>query len=243
MLPGTLKQSRAAAIDRKTHAGARPAQRTEPRRRPVRQRMGRAQRMQELVEATIDVLAKKGYAGFTIAEVAKTAGVSTALIIVHFKSKEQLYFAVLKSMATEYFSALRASQIGAGQRAADQLWRLVNAEFSESYFTPRYLAAWKAFWAETNGRKLYVEHFGAETVHFLETTVALCRKIISDGKYKGYDPRIVARLIDTSLGGLWIDLTVTATPVTIAEARKVARSLLALLFPKHFTQHGPRRSP
>jgi hypothetical protein len=56
---GTLKQDLAAAIGRKMHADAKPAQRTESRRRPVRQRISRAQRMQELVEATIDVLAKK----------------------------------------------------------------------------------------------------------------------------------------------------------------------------------------
>lgn len=214
---------------------AKPSQaaKTRSRKNPL-------DRKQELVQATIDVLATKGYGGFTLAEVAKAAGVSTALIIVHFKSKDRLLTDVLKAMGTEYFGALHASQIGAGDRPVDLLWNLVQAEFDASFFTPRYLAAWKTFWAETNGRKSYVELFGAQTKHFLDLTTELCRRIIEEGGYVDHDPHIVARLIDTSLGGLWIDLTVTATPVTIEEARRIASSQLALFFPRHFGPSGPR---
>jgi hypothetical protein len=35
-------------------------------------------------------------------------------------------------------------------------------------------------------------------------------------------------------------MTGTATPLTLAQARKLARSQLALLFPRHFTIEGPR---
>lgn len=206
----------------------------------TRTRMNPLDRKQEIVDATIDVLATKGYGGFTLASVAKAAGVSTALIIVHFKSKERLLLEVLRSMGSDYFGALHASQIGVGDRPVDLLWNLVQGEFDERFFTPRYLAAWKTFWAETNGRKSYVELFGAQTKHFLDLTLGLCRHIIKEGGYEGHDPYVVARLIDTSLGGLWIDLTTTATPVTIGEARRIASGQLSLFFPRHFTQRGPR---
>lgn len=221
-------------------AAARKASVTSAPRAKIRTRKNPLDRKQELVEATIDVLATKGYAGFTLAEVAKAAHVSTALIIVHFKSKDRLLLDVLKAMGSEYFGALHASQIGRGDRPADLLWSLVRAEFDESFFTPRYLAAWKTFWAETNGRKSYIDLFGAQTKHFLDLTTSLCKRIIKDGGYEGHDPYMIARLIDTSLGGLWIDLTVTATPVTIEEARRIAASQLALFFPRHFTREGPR---
>lgn len=212
----------------------------KPETKKARVRKNRLDRKQELVEATIDVLAAKGYGGFTLSAVAKAAGVSSALIIVHFKSKELLLLEVLKSMGAEYFGALHASQIGVGDRPADLLWGLVQAEFAESFFTPRYLAAWKTFWADTNGRKSYVDLFGAQTRHFLALTTDLCQRIIEAGGYDGHDPHVVARLIDTSLGGLWIDLTTTATPVTIDEARRIASSQLALFFPRHFGPQGPR---
>lgn len=206
----------------------------------VRTRKNPLDRRHELVEATIDVLAARGYGGLTLAEVAKAANVSTALIIVHFRSKERLLSEVLRAMGHEYFGALHASQVGVGDRAADLLWSLVRAEFSESFFTPRYLAAWKTFWAETNGRKAYIDIFGAHTKHFLDLTIDLCQRIIADGGYDDHDAYEIARLIDTSLGGLWLDLTGTATPVGIDEARRIASSQLALFFPRHFSRSGPR---
>ncbi|MDY0870894.1 TetR family transcriptional regulator [Dongia rigui] len=211
----------------------RAAAKTRTRKNPL-------DRRHDLVEATIDVLAARGYGGMTLAEVAKAANVSTALIIVHFRSKERLLNEVLKAMGHEYFGALHASQVGVGERPADLLWSLVRAEFSESFFTPRYLAAWKTFWAETNGRKAYVDLFGAQTKHFLDLTIELCRRIIAEGDYDDHDPYEIARLIDTSLGGLWLDLTGTATPVSIDEARRIAASQLALFFPRHFSRSGPR---
>lgn len=210
-----------------------PSTKTRTRKNPL-------DRRHQLVEATIDVLAARGYGGMTLAEVAKAANVSTALIIVHFRSKERLLNEVLKAMGHEYFGALHASQIGVGERPADLLWSLVRAEFSESFFTPRYLAAWKTFWAETNGRKAYADLFGAHTKHFLDLTISLCARIIAEGGYDDHDAYEIARLIDTSLGGLWLDLTATATPVSIDEARRIAASQLALFFPRHFTRSGPR---
>mgnify|MGYP001764514143 CR=1 FL=1 len=44
-------------------------------------------RKQQLIEATIRVLAVKGYAALTVADVAKAAGLSTGIIIFHFVSK------------------------------------------------------------------------------------------------------------------------------------------------------------
>lgn len=225
--------ARAAAAPGATSGAAGGTGKTRSRKNPLDRKL-------ELIQATIDVLAAKGYAAFTLAEVAATAGVSTALIIVHFKSKERLLFEVLKAMGLEYFGALHASQIGKGDRPADLLWHLVQAEFDASFFTPRYLAAWKTFWAETNGRKSHAELFGPQSRHFLTLTTDLCRRIIKEGGYEGHDPYIVARLIDSSLSGLWNDLTVTGTPVTIEEARHIATSQLALFFPKHFTSRGPR---
>jgi TetR/AcrR family transcriptional repressor of bet genes len=211
-----------------------------PAEQKRRSRKSPFDRKQELLQATIDVLAQQGQSGLTLASVAKRAGVSTALIIVHFKSKENLLLEVLRRMGTDYFGALHASQVGAGDRPADRLWHLVQAEFDPRFFTPRHLAAWKTFWSETNGRRAYIELFGAQTQHFLQLTIDLCKLIIKEGGYQDYDPKIVARLIDTTLGGLWIDLTVTATPITIDEARHVATSQLALFFPRHFTHRGPR---
>ncbi|QEX22618.1 hypothetical protein FRZ61_25500 [Hypericibacter adhaerens] len=206
----------------------------------MRTRKDPRDRKQELVEACIDVLGAHGHSGLTLAAVAKAAGVSTALIIVHFKSKEALLIEALKWLGQSYFGALHGSQFGDSDRPADKLWRLVDAEFSESSFPPRYLAAWKTFWTETDARRIYVKLFAPQTRYYLELTIELCRRINAEGGYADHDPDVAAQLIDCTLGGLWIDMTVAATPLTLTQARRLARAQLALFFPRHFTIDGPR---
>ena len=62
-------------------ASARQTETTPQRKatRPVRR--------QQLIDSTIAVLARKGYAGLTVADVAKEAGLSAGIVIFHFNSK------------------------------------------------------------------------------------------------------------------------------------------------------------
>ena len=55
-----------------------------PRKQP------RDTRRQQLIEATIETLAARGYARTTMTEVARTAGISHGLVNFHFETKEKL---------------------------------------------------------------------------------------------------------------------------------------------------------
>src|SRR3982751_5450590 len=59
-------------------------------------------RQQQLIEATIDSLAKRGYADTTLANVADGAKLSRGIVNFHFESKEKLLVATLQYMADEY---------------------------------------------------------------------------------------------------------------------------------------------
>lgn len=203
-----------------------------------RTRLDPIDRKRDLIEATINVLAETGGVSFTLAEVASLAGVSPSLILLHFQSKENLLREVLVHMARDYFGSLHGSQIGPGGPAV-RLWRLVDAEFSAHYFTPRYLAAWRMFWVTLNGRTQYLEQFGDQTHHFTDLIERLCAEILSDGDYPGHEAWVSGRLIDSALGGIWIELTHGPKPLSISEARHMARSLLVMFFPRHFTRDGP----
>ena len=73
-------------------ASARQTENTPQRKatRPVRR--------QQLIDSTIAVLARKGYAGLTVADVAKEAGLSAGIVIFHFNSKDELLAAVLGAL-------------------------------------------------------------------------------------------------------------------------------------------------
>lgn len=201
-----------------------------------RVRMEKSDRMAIIIEAAITVLARRGFDQLTLADIAEEAGVSTALIIVHFDSKDSLLGDVLDVLGQAYFDCLQASQ-DENDDAATRLWKLVDAEFDGSVFTERQLGAWQALWTETNGRKPFLERFGEQTRRFTRLQIELCEELAR------HDPspvsaEIRARLIDTALGGIWIELTSSPTPLDIDGARAMARALLAFIFPKSFTPDG-----
>jgi AcrR family transcriptional regulator len=63
-------------------------------------------RPQEITEAAFEVFAEKGYAAARVEEVARRAGVSKGLTYLYFKTKEELFKAVVKSVVVRRVDAL-----------------------------------------------------------------------------------------------------------------------------------------
>ena len=66
-------------------------------------------RPQEITEAAYAVFAEKGYAAARVAEVAERAGVSKGLLYLYFRTKEELFKAVIKSVVIRRVDALVAA--------------------------------------------------------------------------------------------------------------------------------------
>src|SRR5688572_32423459 len=71
----------------------------------------------QLIEATIDSLAKRGYSETTMADVADGAGLSRGIVNFHFESKEKLLVATLQHMSEEYAAHWRGALDRAGPDA------------------------------------------------------------------------------------------------------------------------------
>ena len=71
-------------------------------------------RRSQLIEATIDSLAKRGYSDTTLANVADGAGLSRGIVNFHFESKEKLLVATLQHMSDEYSGHWNAALEKAG---------------------------------------------------------------------------------------------------------------------------------
>jgi len=63
-----------------------------------RYRRRKEDRPQEITAAAFDAFAEKGFAGTRVDDVAKRAGVSKGLLYLYFKTKEELFKAVVKSV-------------------------------------------------------------------------------------------------------------------------------------------------
>ena len=65
-------------------------------------------RPQEITEAALAAFAEKGYAATLVDDVAKRAGVSKGLLYLYFKTKEDLFKAVIRSFVVPRIDALTA---------------------------------------------------------------------------------------------------------------------------------------
>ena len=140
-------------------------------------------RQQQLIEATIDSLAKRGYAETTLANVADGAGLSRGIVNFHFESKENLLVATLQYMSEEYGDHWNTALERAGPSLASRIWAIVHADFDRKICTKRKLAAWCAFWGEAKSRPTYQALCGARDVKYQETVISLCAELKAEGGY------------------------------------------------------------
>lgn len=191
----------------------------------------------QLIEATIDSLAKRGYSETTMADVADGAGLSRGIVNFHFESKDKLLVATLQHMAEEYASHWRAALDKADEAPAGQLLALVAADFDRSICNKRKLAAWCAFWGEAKSRPTYQALCGSRDEAYQDELARLCARLVEDADYD-VDPRMAAVALDALLEGLWLRLMMASSGLTRETAFEAARAALAVMFPRHFDRHG-----
>jgi TetR/AcrR family transcriptional repressor of bet genes len=197
-------------------------------------------RQLQLIEATIDSLAKRGYSDTTMADVADGAGLSRGIVNFHFESKEKLLVATLQHMYDEYSAHWRNALQKAGDDPARRLHALVAADFDRSICNKRKLAAWCAFWGEAKSRPTYQALSGSRDQDYQQTIVDLCEQLKQDAGYV-YDTEATAMGLSSMLEGLWLRLMMGAENVTRESAYRAAVEYLTSVFSKHFSREGEAR--
>jgi AcrR family transcriptional regulator len=97
----------------------------QDRPNPTRRRISGGERRESILALTSRAFAERGYDGVRTAELAKSAGVSEALIYQHFRTKAELYRAAVDRSADILEERLQAAA-GTGP-AEERLERAVNA--------------------------------------------------------------------------------------------------------------------
>lgn len=203
---------------------------------PLR-KASRSVRRQQLIESTIAVLARRGYAALTVADVAKEAGLSAGIVIFHFNSKDELLADALTFLAAEYRSHWEERVNGAGPSPAARLQALLLADHDPAVFTREKLAAWIAFWGETQGRPVYDQICAGLDAERQAATESLCRELDAEGGY-GLDSHIVMQSLESLGDGLWLRMASEETRPTshlsAADAQRILLAALRAFFPRHY---------
>ena len=121
-----------------------------------------------------------------------------------------------------------------------QLAALVEADFRPEISGPGRLAAWCAYWGESQSRQLYQARCGANDEHYNGTLEQICRRMNEQHGYTA-NPVRAARLIRITIDGTWLELMTLVDPYDQREALMTVWTCAAGLYPRHFNPEGPRQ--
>lgn len=194
----------------------------------------RETRRAQLIEATIEVIAARGYARITMSEVARVAGLAHGLVNFHFQSKDLLLTETLTYLWEEYRENWGAALAAAGPEPARQLDALMRADFAPALCTPARQAAWAAFWGEAQCRPLYQEKCATNDAAYIGHLESICTALLED---KTQAAR-VARVIRVTIEGVWMDMITQSSPYSRDEALATVQIAASAFFPTRFGPEG-----
>ncbi|MDG1129864.1 transcriptional regulator BetI [Rhodobacteraceae bacterium EhC02] len=139
-----------------------------------------------LVEATIAEIGSTGSLDVTVAQIARRAGMSSALAHHYFGGKEQIFLAAMRHTLTVYAAGVRgALAMATGPRA--RLEAVVRASFAGSNFRRDVVAAWLNFYVlaqvSSDARKLlsvYQRRLRSNLTHDLRPLVGARAPVVAD---------------------------------------------------------------
>jgi len=164
-------------------------------------------RRRALMEATIDILAKKGVAGATVRAITAAADTSHGLIGHYYASKDELLVAALQHLFDRVAGGVSRAIRAAGDDPVERLHAWPGGMFSPAVFTPTNRAAFLAFWHEIRFNPAVREANRRLYVGYRQRCEALFRKAAA---VKGVelDAAHAAVGLVALIDGLWLDLSI-----------------------------------
>ncbi len=180
-------------------------------------------RHDELIDATIRAVHKKGFATVTMAEIAEEAGTTATSISYYFGSKEKLMEATMRRLLA-LLKAAMLKRYGDVSTPRDRLMAVLDANFDDALFTTAQCSLWLQFWANAPfvpalarlhriNRARVRSHFRAELALLLPVEQA----------------ETVRLALQSYMDGVWAEAAQSDRATDPKSARREARRVAALL--------------
>lgn len=199
---------------------------------PVARREVRDLRREQLIEAAIKAISKKGIAETTVADVVKAADMANGAVNQYFDSKDTLLAEALKSVTGEFKATWQDARDRAGDDPAERLQALLLAQFDPRVCTRERISVWVAYWSEVRFRPRYLELCNDSDRHFFDEVALACQHLTEEHNYKDLDWRRVSRFLAAACDGLWVDMLLGT--ITREEAAELIRAQLNAVFPRSY---------
>ena len=199
-------------------------------------------REQQIIEAAITVIGRKGLSGTTLGMVAQQAGMGYGNVTFRFKSKDALLIRALRTVADEYNEARDSAADVAGQSPAARLDLMLAACFHQKVTSRKKVALWWAFLSECHINPKYGRIIAQLRASEYKQMKQICDEIIANGAYSGHDARLLAISINALIEGLWSAMRGGPQAIGRTAALAAARQYLRAVFPNESFSHYGHRS-
>ena len=153
-----MAQRKAAAAQRPPKAMVAQGgdKRLEPAPRDRRRERGEAS-IQRIIDATIDLIADEGLASVTMQRIAEHVGSSNALVVFHFRSKENLFRAVLQYLSDQYDELWATLVRVPGLSPVERLMGAVECAQRFARQHPKWVSVFVVFSSDRKSMQIYNE--------------------------------------------------------------------------------------
>ena len=161
----------------------------------------------------VDEIGEAGSLDVTVGQIARRAGMSSALAHHYFGGKAQIFLAAMRQILTDYGTEVRGALALAapGQR----LEAIVRANFAESCFAPATIAAWLNFYVMAQS--------DAEAARLLRVYQRRLRSNLSHAlRGRCQDPRAVAGVLSALIDGVYLRAALAGGEITGAAEQVLA---------------------
>lgn len=200
----------------------------------TRRTAARTARRQQLIDATMKCIARKGMGSITLGDVAKEAGLSQGIVNLHFQSKENLLKETLDTLTSEYRDQFDKAIENSGPGPAEKLLALMELDLRPSICNQRKLAIWFAFWGEVKSRPTYRRMCDQWDSYYDSVVTGLCDELIAEGSYKNLDAATAATALMSMTNGLWLSCLISPQSWDRHAAMASVMTYLRSVFPRHF---------
>lgn len=172
-----------------------------------------------LIDAIIGEVGRAGTLEVTVAQIARRAGMSTALAHYYFGSKDQMFLAAMRHILTVYGRSVRA-EMPARPTAHQRLQAILRGSFGASNFDGNTISAWLNFYALAKvnpqaARLLRVYH-----LRLRSNLLAALRPLTPDAD-------AVAQTMGALIDGLYLRAALRGAPLDAAMAQRLCAAYAA----------------
>ncbi|HEY3451320.1 MAG TPA: TetR/AcrR family transcriptional regulator [Myxococcales bacterium] len=202
------------------------------------------ERRLQILTAMIRVMARRGYDGAAIGEIAKAAHLTAGLVHYHFKSKEEILLAALDFISAAHLARLDQAIAQAGGQAVEEVGAFIDVHLGlGTYADPEALACWNLLSGEALRNRKVRERFERALAQIVRRLAASIRRGQEQWEFSCDDvDAAAAALVATVQGYFVMGASARSTIPKGSAARSTRKMAEGLLKPVHPLSREAKRS-